>query len=52
MLLLGEQVEFVYGDIVEGSLAGLEDDVFLVVYDLVEFFAGYVEEGADLVGEM
>ena len=51
MLLFGEQVELLYGYVVQHGLAGLDDDVFLIVDDLVKLFARDVEQGAYLVGQ-
>ena len=51
MFFLGEEVEFLHGDIVKDSLARLDDDIFFVIDDLVELLARDVEQGANLVGQ-
>ena len=51
VFLFGQQVEFLYGHLVEHSLTGLQDDVFLIVDDLVELLGGDIEQSTNLVGE-
>ena len=51
VFLFAEEVEFVDRVVVEGGDARLDNDIFLIVDYLVEFFGRDVEEGSNLVGE-
>ena len=51
VLLFGEQVEALHRHLIEDGLAGLQDDVFFVIDDLVEFLGRDVEECTNLVGQ-
>ena len=51
VFLFGQKVEFLDGHVVEGGTTRLEYDVLLVVYNLLQFLAGHVEQSSNLVGE-